>query len=180
MVALDVESLERNGITFSSAVMGLQELRESLGSEAEILAEGLLDFRGVPTRKTDMVGLASDMRYRLSEEPIQTMRSSTRIKEKEEARNIRRKAERARKVAMKIAVASEDRWIDLAKNYLFDEMIRGARQSEGSTAVGAKDLMEKMRMFVAFSVLDKKLSYRQQGLYTVKAIEVGGAPLGTF
>jgi hypothetical protein len=48
---LDKGSLERNGITFSWEVMGLEDLRKKLGCKAEILAEGLLDFSQFATER---------------------------------------------------------------------------------------------------------------------------------
>jgi hypothetical protein len=66
MAALDMPSLESNGITFSRKVMGLEDLRETLGYQAEILAEGLLDFRQFAPQKKADVKFIPDLHCRKS------------------------------------------------------------------------------------------------------------------
>jgi hypothetical protein len=82
-----------------------------------------------------------------------TIRDSAHIKEENEQKKrkaLLTKALRANQTAMRIVVASEDRWMDLVKETLFNELMTRARESEGASANGAKDLMESIRVSVIF------------------------------
>jgi hypothetical protein len=63
-------------------------------------------------------------------------------------RELKTKAVRAHRHAMKIVTASETRWIELVKSELFKDMLDRARDTEGASTIGVKELAKSLRVLV--------------------------------
>ncbi|KAL6233196.1 hypothetical protein BDW75DRAFT_242235 [Aspergillus navahoensis] len=118
---LDYQSLEHSGITFSRRVMEPKQLGNLLGYEAEVLAKRLTDFRKFAPQN-----------------------EAKHEKLRREQKKLGSRAIEAHKRARSTIAATEERWMELVKTKIVDEILERAR-SEGAKALGLRDLMRYFR-----------------------------------
>ncbi|KAL3473281.1 hypothetical protein BJX99DRAFT_261469 [Aspergillus californicus] len=143
---LDEYSLRQNGITFNRNAMGPKELGKTLGKEAEILAERLLDFNRIAPQEEAKVLMASKDRNLLRRFKAENNDPVLQKKIDRETKNLRTKAIQSHQEAMKIVAAVEERWMDWVKTHLFSDMVARAHEIEGATTLTDRQLAKAVRV----------------------------------
>ncbi|KAL5044508.1 hypothetical protein BDW71DRAFT_100901 [Aspergillus fruticulosus] len=142
---LDYQSLESNGITFSRQVMGPKQLGKLLGYEAEVLAQRLTDFRKFAPQNEARSLLTS--KYRSVAGRLQAKLDGAQHEElRREQKKLGSRAIEAHKRARSIIAATEERWMELVKTKIVNEILERARDFEGAKALGLRDLMRYFRV----------------------------------
>ncbi|KAL4942929.1 hypothetical protein BDV06DRAFT_153838 [Aspergillus oleicola] len=143
---LDYQSLQSNGITFSRQVMEPKQLGKLLGHEAEVLARRLTDFHKFAPQKEARSLLTSKYRYiadRVEEELGDGVQHE---KLRKDWKKLENRTSEAHKRARSIMAATEERWMELVKTKIVDEILERARNFEGAKALGVRDLVKYFRV----------------------------------
>ncbi|KAL4993592.1 hypothetical protein BDV10DRAFT_189826 [Aspergillus recurvatus] len=143
---LDYQSLESNGITFSRQVMEPKQLGKLLGYEAEVLAQRLTDFRRFAPQNEAKSLLTSKYRSIAGRLNAEFGDGVQHEKLRREQKKLGSRAIEAHKRARSIIAATEERWMELVKTKIVDEILERARDFEGAKALGLRDLMRYFRV----------------------------------
>ncbi|KAL4905028.1 hypothetical protein BDW74DRAFT_178039 [Aspergillus multicolor] len=143
---LDSESLQSNGITFSRQVMQPKQLRKLLGHDAEVLARRLTNFRKFAPQKEAKSLLTSKYRYVADRVEDELGNGMQHDKLRRDWQKLEGRATEAHKRAKSIMAATEERWMELVKTKIVDEILERARNFEGAKALGVRDLMKYFRV----------------------------------